>query len=141
MRYRFYPPDVMAHYGDFDLHERWLKVGDRIVQRIHVFHLFGWAILDALGLTEITQVVNQPRRVGFTYTTTAQHVIQGKWTAMLFWQEDGEVVLTIDALSRPKPDEPARTHAFMRRLQKRAHQRGLAHFFESVSKQIPLINS
>lgn len=135
MQYQFYPDDVMVHYGDFDLEERRARMGDRIIQRIRILRPFGWPVLDAVTMTEITAVVDEPRRVGFTYATTASHATQGEWTALLHWRDDNSVVLTIDAVSRPNPEEPARNHSFMRRLQQRAHRRGLEHFARLITTQ------
>ena len=42
MRFQLYPNRLMSHFGDFDLGDgRWLRAGDRVVQRFHVWRLFG----------------------------------------------------------------------------------------------------
>ncbi len=129
MRYQFYPDTILSFFGDFNLQpERHLRVGDRIVQRIHVARLFSRPFLDVIGLTEVTRVIDTPRCQGFTYVTVAPHVEQGEWSAGITWRDNGDLVLTIDAISRPSPQEPARNHRFMRALQKKAHQSGIAHF-------------
>ncbi|WP_420629430.1 DUF1990 family protein [Candidatus Leptofilum sp.] len=128
MRYQFYPHDVMSHVSDFGLWNRWVQAGDRIVQRIHLFSLFGKPILDAVTMTEVTQVILEPRRYGFTYVTVDTHVEQGEWSACLEWRKDNALILTVKATSRPRPEEPTRNYSFMRRLQQAAHQRGLEYF-------------
>lgn len=105
-----------------------MQIGDRILQRVHVWQPWGKPLLDVLGLTEIADVVNEPRRVGFTYVTVAPHAAEGEWSAHLAWEEDDQVTLRIKSISRPRREEPARNHAWMRKLQQRAHRRGLAHF-------------
>jgi len=132
MRYQFYPDDVMSHYGDFDLWQRWLQVGDRIVQRIHVLALLGYPILDVIGLTEVRSVILEPRRYGFTYVTVESHVAEGEWSAAVEWRDTGDVVLNVQSISRPVPQEPARNHAFIRRFQAEAHRRGIDYFKEIV---------
>ena len=132
MRYQFYPHDVMSHVSDFGLWNRWVQAGDRIVQRIHLFSFFGKRILDVVGMTEISQVILEPRRYGFTYVTVDTHVDQGEWSTCLEWREDNELILTVNAISRPRPQEPARNYSYMRRLQQSAHQRGMAHFKQAV---------
>lgn len=132
MRYQFYPDDIMTHYGDFDLWQRWLQVGDRIVQRIHVFKLLGTFILDVIGLTEVKTVVLEPRRYGFTTVTVEPHVAQGEWSAEVEWHDSGEVLLKVYSISRPVAQEPARNYAFIRRFQEEAHRRGIDHFKKSV---------
>ena len=129
MRYQFYPETLLSAFGDFNLHpERQLRVGDRIVQRIHVARLFGRPLLDVIGLTEVRRVIDTPRCQGFTYVTVTPHVEQGEWSACVTWRDNGDLVLTMDAISRPAPQEPARNHRFMRAFQKKAHQAGIAHF-------------
>jgi uncharacterized protein (UPF0548 family) len=128
MRYQFYPEDVMSHTSDFGLWNRWVQVGDRIVQRIHLFSLLGKPILDVVGMTEIAQVILEPRCYGFTYVTVDTHATEGEWSACLEWRDDNQLLVTIEAISRPRPQEPSRNYSFMRRLQQNAHQRGLAHF-------------
>ena len=134
MRYHFYPKDVMSHASDFDLYERWAEVGDRIVQRIHLVKLFDRAILDVVTMTEVVAVIKEPRRYGFTYATVETHVEQGEWSVLVEWQENGDVLLCTKAISRPVLHEPARNYSYMRALQKRAHQRGVEHFTQSVLK-------
>lgn len=132
MRYQFYPHDVLSHVSDFGLWNRWAQVGDRIVQRIHLFSLFGKPVLDVIAMNEVREVITEPRRYGFTYVTVATHVEQGEWTACLDWAPDNQLRLSVHAISRPTPEEPARNYSFMRTLQKSAHQRGLNHFKQIV---------
>ena len=132
MRYQFYPHEVMSHVSDFGLWNRWVQSGDRIVQRIHLFSLLGLPILDVVTMTVVTQVILEPRRYGFTYVTSDSHVEQGEWSACLEWRENSELILTVKAISRPRPEEPSRNYGFMRRLQKAAHQRGLSHFKQAI---------
>lgn len=132
MHYRFYPTSLLSPVSDFSLQKRWLQVGDRIVQRIHLFNLFGYPLLDVISMNEISQVVSEPCRHGFTYITVDTHVEQGEWSAQVEWHTSGEIVLNIKSISRPRPSEPTRNHAFMRRLQKRAHQLGIQTFKQAV---------
>lgn len=132
MRYQFYPTDILNHVSDFDLYERPIRVGDRIVQRIHVFQLFGRSVLDAITMTEVTDVITGPRRCGFTYATVDTHIEQGEWTAMLEWKNSGDVILSIDAISRPVPHEPSRNYTLIRSLQIHANQEGLEYFSQCV---------
>ena len=132
MRYQFYPADVMDHVSDFGLWDRWLQVGDRIVQRIHLFSLFGKPVLDVITMNEIRHVVTEPRSYGFTYVTVTNHVEQGEWSATIDWHDDGELILTVKVTSKPVAAETNRNHSFMRTLQKSAHQRGLQNFQQAV---------
>lgn len=132
MRYQFYPQDILSHTSDFSLWNRWAQAGDRIVQRIHLFMLFGKPIVDVITMNEVSQVITEPRRYGLTYVTVGHHVEQGEWSACLEWRDDNELILTIHSISRPVPEEPSRNHSFMRTKQQAAHQRGLNHFKQTV---------
>lgn len=134
MCYQFYPPKIMSHVSHFSLDDRWMRVGDRIVQRIHVLDVMGTTVVDVLGMTEIAQVMIEPHRCGFTYVTVATHVEEGEWSAWVTWQTNGDVVLSLDTVSRPSPKEPKRNHGFMRAFQQKAHQAGMAHFRQMVTR-------
>jgi len=131
-QYQYYPKDVMTVVGDHDVYRRQLEVGDRIVQRVHVFQFRGRPVLDAITMNEIIDVIDEPRRYGITYVTVNTHIEQGEWAATVTWHKNDDVILTIDSLSRPVPHEPARNYNFIRSLQKHAYQRGLDHFTECV---------
>jgi hypothetical protein len=62
LRFQFYPKQILSSTGDFDLDQRRLRRGDRIVQRIHVLRLMRRAILDVIAIAEITAVVNVTSR-------------------------------------------------------------------------------
>ena len=132
MCYQFYPEDLLSHTSDFSLWEREAQVGDRIVQRIHIFSLFGKPVVDVVTMNEVHDVIDEPRCYGFTLVTVGQHVEQGEWSAYLDWHDEGELSLTIKAISKPVSAEPTRNHGFMRARQKAAHQRGLQNFKQAV---------
>jgi uncharacterized protein (UPF0548 family) len=133
MHYQFYPPHILTHVSTFSLADRWLEVGDRIVQRIHLLGLFGRSILDVVTMTEITQTIVEPHRCGFTYATVAKHVEQGEWSIAVNWRPNGDIVFTLDAVSRPIPQEPSRNYLFLRAFQKAAHLQGINHFQQMVT--------
>lgn len=128
MRYQFYPPQIMNHISDFELENRPLQVGDRVAQRIHIWSVRTLPVLDAIGMIEIYKAFFDARACGFTYVTVATHIEQGEWSAGLQWQQNGDVRLTVHAVSRPAPQEPARNHRFIRAFQKKAHRFGIAYF-------------
>ena len=129
LHYQFYPNTILSFFGDFNLGPgRRLRVGDRIVQRFHIARLFGRAVFDIIGLTEVHQVITEPRHQSLTIITAKPHVMEGKWAVHVTWHENGDLALTVDIISRPSPQEPARNHPFMRTLQKKAHHAGIAHF-------------
>ncbi len=124
----FYPPEVMSAVSDFSLVGRPLQAGDRVVQRIRVFQYRGIPILEALTLNQITEVIQEPRRAGFTYTTTTAHAEIGEWSPTVEWRENGEVVLVISVVSRFRPGASSISRRLSRRLQLRAHKVSIQNF-------------
>ena len=58
--------------------------------------------LWSLNLSVITDVVREPRRFGFIYTTTRMHVEEGQERFVLSLDEDRSVRYLIEAVSRPR---------------------------------------
>lgn len=137
LRYNFYPATVMAYVSPFSLENRLMKQGDRLIQRVHVFRIGDQPIIDVVTMNEITSVVDEPRKKGFTYITTASHSEQGEWSAMVEWREDNTLVLKVTAISRLDPKEPPLIRPFVRFLQKRAHHLGIANFRSIVTTAEP----
>lgn len=125
---QFYPPDVMANASDFGLENRSVQVGDRVLQRIHIFRVAGRPVFELLTMNEITRVIQEPRRAGFTYTTTAVHNEIGEFSPAVEWHENGEVVLRIDVLSRTLPGASALSRWLNRRMQLKAHRLSIQNF-------------
>ncbi|HEY3289250.1 MAG TPA: hypothetical protein VGK87_03895, partial [Anaerolineae bacterium] len=53
MQYLFFPPSVMLVTSDFGLAHRWLKLGDRLVQRVNILSLLGHPIAETLTMNEV----------------------------------------------------------------------------------------
>ena len=138
LNYQFYPTDIISPTSDFSLNDRQAKMGDRIIQRIHLFKLFGFPILDAITMTEITKIVDSPRQATLTYTTVATHVEQGEWSASIEWLNDDQVMLSTSAVSRPVRTEPKRNYGYMRAFQQNAHRHGIEHFVNQVRTAVAL---
>ncbi len=132
LRYQFYPQSIMHHVSDFSRENRLMRPGDRIVQRIHGLYVLGVPLIDGITVNEVTTVIDESRRVGFTYITTAAHAELGEWSAQVVWREDGTLILTIDAISRLAYHMPQRMAPRARRSQLQAHHDGIAAFKEAV---------
>jgi uncharacterized protein (UPF0548 family) len=132
LRYQFYPGYILSFTSDFKREQRRLRVGDRIVQRIHLLQLSGRPILDVVSMTEVSEVLNEPRRAGFSYVTVSPHVVQGQWQAAVVWDKSGTLRLTVDSILRPDPVEPASNRSLIRYYQRKAHRQGLSHFTQLV---------
>lgn len=129
---RFYPPEVMANTSDFGQEKRPVRPGDRVLQRIRIFQMRSAPVLEVLTMNEITEVIQEPRRAGFTYTTTTAHSELGEWAPTVEWREDGRVVLVIDVVSRARPGASKWARRFGRGLQLRAHKLSIENFLAQV---------
>lgn len=129
-RYQFYPEPIMEHTSDFELERRRPRLGDRIVQRVHVIKGF----LDVITMTRISGLLFEPNRKGLTYVTTDHHLETGEWTATIVRKKDNQVVLMVHAISKHASNMPFWAKPFARLVQLRAHRLGMAHFKELVRK-------
>lgn len=130
---QFYPPEVLTATSIFGLAGRPVQPGDRVIQRIRVFQIQTLPVLEVLTMNEVTQVIEEPRRVGFTYTTTAAHSEIGEWSPSILWRENGDVVLLIEVVSRARPGASQYSSRFTRKLQLRAHKIAIQNFQALVS--------
>ena len=128
LRNRFYPPHVMVNTSDFQQEDRPVRSGDRILQRIRILSAWERPLLELLTMNAITEVIDEPRRKGFTYTTTAVHSEQGEWSPCVEWRENGEVVLIIMVISNTRPGASRLARRLTRWLQLRAHRLSIANF-------------
>lgn len=129
---RFYPPEVMVNTSDFGLEKRAVRPGDRVLQRIRIFQMRSTPVLEVLTMNEITEVIQEPRRAGFTYTTTTAHSELGEWSPRVEWREDDRVVLVIDVVSRTRPGASKWACRFARGLQLRAHKLSIENFLSQL---------
>lgn len=135
-RYEFYPPDVMVHAADYHRQQRPMRPGDRIVQRIYPIPALRF--LSVLTMTEVSAVEASPTHARFVYVTTTAHREIGWWAAGVEWDPaTGELVATIDAVSRTGPGVPFFLKPYTRWLQLRAHRRGLDHFTALILARRP----
>jgi uncharacterized protein (UPF0548 family) len=130
---QFYPPEVMQAVSDFSLENRKVKAGDRVLQRIRIFRLGRLPLAEVLTLNEVTQVIREERRAGFTYTTTLAHSEIGEWSPVVEWRENGEVVLVISVTSRCRPGASELSRRFTRRMQLRAHKLSIQSFRNQIN--------
>lgn len=128
LRNRFYPKQVMATTSDYEIENRPVRKGDRVLQRIHILQPWGRSLFDVLTVNEITEVIDEPRHKGFTYTTTTVHSEIGEWSPSVVWRENGEVALIIEVVSRNRPGASRFAQRLTRWLQLRAHRLSIENF-------------
>ena len=133
LRNQFYPKEVMVNVSEFGLENRTVQAGDRVLQRIRLLQYKDKPILEALTVNEITDVIQEPRRAGFTYVTTAAHSELGEWSPVVEWRENGEVALVISVVSRTRPGSSYLSRRLARRLQLRAHKLSIQNFLARLN--------
>lgn len=134
----FYPPEVLQATSDYDIEHRTVRSGDHIVQRIHVLQIAGKPLLDMLTMNRITEVFQEPRRVGFTYTTTTAHIEVGEWSPRVEWRENNDVALVIEVASRIRPGTSAFARSLTRRMQLRGHKLSICNFLFQLTGEMPV---
>lgn len=135
MTNQFYPPEVMLATSDFSLQKRQIHLGDRILQRIIVLRMFQRPVLELLTMNVITEVIEEPRRIGFTYSTTLTHSEVGEWSPTIEWRPNNDVVLVIHVLSRARPETSSFARRFTRKMQLRAHRLSIANFVSLLNNR------
>lgn len=134
---QFYPPEVMSIVADYSLENRQVRPGDRVLQRIPILTYGRLPLLELLTLNEICEVIQEPRRAGFTYVTTAAHSEVGEWTGRVEWRDNNEVALVIEVVSRSRPGSPLFVQRRTRQLQLRAHKLSIEHFLAQLKGEPP----
>jgi hypothetical protein len=134
---RFYPPEVMSIVSDYSLEGRSVRPGDRVLQRIPILTYNRLPLVELLTLNEISEVIQEPRQVGFTCVTTAVHSEVGEWTARVEWRGNGEVALVIEVVSRSRFGNLPFFQQRTRQLQLRAHKLSIEHFLAQLKGEPP----
>jgi hypothetical protein len=131
MRYTVYPAHVISSVSDFKREARRARVGDRMVVRLHLLHLFGLPMLHKRGLVEVVNIVDAPNIKRMTYCTTGYHIARGACTATLTWRDDGMVLLNLRSVERPLIDvlRLPGVNAIFRAFLDRALCKGLGNMF------------
>lgn len=124
---QLHPTAVMTASSHFKMEKRAVQVGDRVLQRIRLFEIANRPVLEALAMNEVTEVIQEERKAGFTYTTTAVHSETGEWTSTVEWRDTGEVVLVMDITSRTRPGTPRAISDYSRRIQLHGHDLSVFH--------------
>ena len=131
MRYQIYPPDTLIWTGTFQRQERRIRPRDYILQRIRIIP----ELLDIVTVVQVSNVLLEPNRIGFTYVTCEPHLEQGEWTAVVSRDRVGQVGLMIQAVSKPTAQMLLGTRRWARRMQRRAHRAALRNFRRQLDSQ------
>jgi hypothetical protein len=75
---RYYPPEVIEFYGQWQKEGRDMRPGDRVLQHVRLF-----GIVSLWAMTEIFIAESSDSACTIGYVTTKRHFGRGKWQATL----------------------------------------------------------
>ncbi len=82
MHYQVFPTNIMRSITQWEHENRSMKIGDVIVQQIH-FPPMNNAPLKMIMAVRISEIIDEPKRKGFSYETLEGHVEKGSSTFTL----------------------------------------------------------
>lgn len=97
--YRIFPEHVLTALTEWQQEGREMRVGDTIVQQVHLPPLRRFSFKLVFGV-RICAVIDEPNRIGFSYETLEGHAERGISTFTLE-QEGGIAVFRIHTFSEP----------------------------------------
>ena len=124
MQYQIYPPLLMTIYGEFKIEGRFFRVGENILQQIHLIP----KLLDCITVSRITSFLLESNRKGFTFVTTQKHLLSGEKTVVIVRHKDGSVYIMTQSISKFNTDIPAILHPIARLYQKWIQRTGIKYF-------------
>lgn len=74
--YRIFPPAIMCHLTEWSQDGREMRIGDTIVQQVHIPPLLRLSQKLVFGV-RVSSIIAEPDRRGFTYETLVGHVEKG----------------------------------------------------------------
>ncbi len=97
--YNIFPKNIMAFLTEWRVENRNMRVGDTIVQQIHVppSELFSIKLICGVRIREI---ISEPNRQGFSYETLMGHTERGIST-FTFEHQDNTILFRIQTFSEP----------------------------------------
>lgn len=98
--YRIFPSSIMNYLAEWTAENRNMRVGDTILQQINLppFPNFSQKIIFGVRIKE---VINEPKRRGFSYETLEGHVERGVSTFTLEERGSNKIVFVIHTFSKP----------------------------------------
>jgi len=99
--YRIFPDKIIAALCEWTSENRKMQIGDTIVQQAYLPPLKSFSQKIIMGV-RISSIINEPKRIGFSYETLEGHVEKGLSTFTLEEFEDGLIIFKIQTFSKPQ---------------------------------------
>lgn len=97
--YHIFPEDILAAFREYERDNRPMQPGDTIVQQVYLPPLPACSIKAVMGV-RITEVIEEPQRIGFSYETLEGHAEKGVSTFIIEKSAQG-MVFRIHTFSEP----------------------------------------
>lgn len=98
--YKIFPSHIMSHVCEWKMQERDMKVGDTIVQQIHLPPSPLISTKAIFGV-RICEIIKEPNLLSFSYETLEGHVEKGISTFSLLQHAHNKIEICILTFSRP----------------------------------------
>lgn len=98
--YKIFPTSIMTFLTQWDYENRKMQVGDTIVQQAFIppFQRFSQKIIFGVRISEI---INEPTKVGFSYETLKGHVEKGISIFTIEKTTDQKAIFKVHTFSTP----------------------------------------
>lgn len=98
--YKIFPGNIMAYLTQWTFEDRQMQIGDTIVQQAFIppFRKFSQKIIFGV---RINNIINQSKKIGFSYETLKGHVEMGVSTFTIEKTQDEKTIFKVHTLSKP----------------------------------------
>jgi uncharacterized protein (UPF0548 family) len=99
--YNIFPEHIMTALCQWKNEKRKMLIGDTIAQQAYIppFGFFSQKII--MGV-RINNIINEPKRLGFSYETLEGHVEKGSSTFIIEELKEGKIIFKIHTFSKPE---------------------------------------
>jgi hypothetical protein len=125
----YYPSDVIEFFGEFRTEKRFLRLGDRIVQRAKLFPKIPSLVIFSVAEIFVSERTDEYCHVG--YVTTNKHFGRGIWQAKLT-RVGSELELCVESTACPGSLAFWLGLPIARYLQLRARRRAIESFGDQL---------
>jgi hypothetical protein len=98
--YKIFPNSIMTFLTQWDYEKRKMQIGDTIVQQAFIPPFRGFSQKIIFGV-RISDIIDEPIRIGFSYETIIGHVEMGKSIFTIEKTESGNTIFKIHTFAKP----------------------------------------
>jgi hypothetical protein len=98
--YHIFPDYIMTSLCQWSIEKRSMTIGDTVLQQIFIPPFKPFSLKIIIGV-RITNVINEPKRLGFSYETLEGHIEKGSSDFIIEELNDG-IAFSIHTFSKPQ---------------------------------------